>query len=148
MSIYWFTGQPGAGKTTLAKELVKYLQTTQRGIHHVDGDNLREIFENKDYSISGRKKNIDLAQKISKFLSIKGNDVVVSLVSPFKDQRDQFKKEMMNVIEIYVYTTEQRGRENFHVLDYEPPTENFIKIDTTNKKIEESFIELIKMIDL
>jgi adenylylsulfate kinase-like enzyme len=148
MSIYWFTGQPGAGKTTLAKELVKYLQTTQRGVHHVDGDDLREIFENKDYSISGRKKNIDLAQKISKFLSIKGNDVVVSLVSPFKEQRDQFKKEMMNVMEVYVYTTEQRGREIFHVPDYEPPTENFIKIDTTNKKIDESFIELIKMIDL
>jgi hypothetical protein len=61
--------------------------------------------------------------------------------------RDQFKSEN-SVIEIYVHTTETRGRENFHVTDYNPPTENFVDIDTTNKKIEESFIELIKIIDL
>ena len=69
--IYWFTGQPGAGKTTLAKELVKYLQSNQKGIHHIDGDDLRDIFKNKDYSEAGRRKNIELAQNIAKFLSIK-----------------------------------------------------------------------------
>ena len=146
--IYWFTGQPGAGKTTLAKELVKYLQSNQKGIHHIDGDDLRDIFKNKDYSEAGRRKNIELAQNIAKFLSIKNNDVIVSLVSPFKDQRDNFKKDMLNVVEIYVHTTEERGREGFHVSDYQQPTDNFINIDTTGKRVDESFIELIKIIDL
>ena len=146
--IYWFTGQPGAGKTTLAKELVKYLQSNQKGIHHIDGDDLRDIFKNKDYSEAGRRKNIELAQNIAKFLSIKNNDVIVSLVSPFKDQRDNFKKDMLNVVEIYVHTTEERGREGFHVSDYQQPTDNFINIDTTSKRVDESFIELIKIIDL
>ena len=146
--IYWFTGQPGAGKTTLAKELVKYLQSNQKGIHHIDGDDLRDIFKNKDYSEAGRRKNIELAQNIAKFLSIKNNDVIVSLVSPFKDQRDDFKKDMLNVVEIYVHTTEERGREGFHVSDYQQPTDNFINIDTTGKRVDESFIELIKIIDL
>ena len=146
--IYWFTGQPGAGKTTLAKELVKYLQSNQKGVHHIDGDDLRDIFKNKDYSEAGRRKNIELAQNIAKFLSIKNNDVIVSLVSPFKDQRDDFKKDMLNVVEIYVHTTEERGREGFHVSDYQQPTDNFINIDTTGKRVDESFIELIKIIDL
>jgi adenylylsulfate kinase-like enzyme len=142
--IYWFTGQPAAGKTTLAKELVTYLD---KNVIHIDGDDLRDIFQNKDYSESGRRKNIERAQDIARFMNEKGYSVVVSLVSPYKDMRDQFKSEN-SVIEIYVHTTETRGRENFHVTDYNPPTENFVDIDTTNKKIEESFIELIKMIDL
>lgn len=144
--IYWFTGQPAAGKTTLAKHLLSYLSNTEKVIH-VDGDDLRDIFKNKDYSETGRRRNIERAQDIARFMNEKGYSVVVSLVSPYKDQRDEFKSEN-NVIEIYVHTTEIRGRENFHVSDYDPPTENFIDIDTTNKGEDESFIDLIKLIDL
>jgi adenylylsulfate kinase-like enzyme len=144
--IYWFTGQPGAGKTTLAKHLISYLSNTERVIH-IDGDDLRDIFKNKDYSETGRRRNIERAQDIARFMNEKECSVVVSLVSPYKDQREEFK-ENNEVIEIYIHTSEVRGRENFHVLDYDPPTENFIEIDTTNKGEDESFIDLIKLIDL
>lgn len=144
--IYWFTGQPAAGKTTLAKHLISYLSNTEKVIH-IDGDDLRDIFKNKDYSEIGRRKNIERAQDIARFMNEKGYSVVVSLVSPYKDQRDEFK-ENNDVIEIYVQTSEIRGRENFHVSDYEPPTENFIEINTTNKGEDESFIELIKFMDI
>jgi adenylylsulfate kinase-like enzyme len=60
-------------------------------------------------------------------------------VSPYKDQRDKFKSKMgNNLIEVYVHTTEIRGRESFFVQDYEPPTENYIDIDTTNISINDS----------
>ena len=132
--IYWFTGQPGAGKTVLATELKKELLNS----FHVDGDDLREIFDNKDYSESGRRKNISLAQQLSHFLHNKGCDVVVSLVSPYKDQREEFKEKMGDDIkEIYVHTTEIRGREIFHVENYQKPTTNFIDIDTTNISIDD-----------
>ena len=144
--IYWFTGQPGAGKTTLAKHLISYLSNTERTIH-IDGDDLRDIFKNKDYSEIGRRRNIERAQDIARFMNEKGYSVVVSLVSPYKDQRDEFKVNN-NVIEIYVHTSEVRGREDFHVSDYNPPTENFIDINTTDKGEDESFIDLIKQIDL
>ena len=144
--IYWFTGQPGAGKTTLAKHLISYLSNTERVIH-IDGDDLRDIFKNKDYSETGRRRNIERAQDIARFMNEKGHSVVVSLVSPYKDQREEFKGNN-NVIEIYVHTSEVRGREDFHVPDYNPPTENFIDINTTNKGEDESFIDLIKLIDL
>lgn len=144
--IYWFTGQPGAGKTTLAKHLISYLSNTERTIH-IDGDDLRDIFKNKDYSETGRRRNIERAQDIARFMNEKGYSVVVSLVSPYKDQRDEFKVNN-NVIEIYIHTSEVRGREDFHVSDYNPPTENFIDINTTDKGEDESFIDLIKQIDL
>jgi adenylylsulfate kinase len=141
--IYWFTGQPGSGKTTLALELIKHLpaETTV----HIDGDDLRDIFKNKDYSEAGRRRNIERAQDIAKFLSIKGYSVVVSLVSPYKDQRENFKSENQ-VTEIYVYTTEIRGREHFAVNDYDPPTENYLDLDTTNQTIEETTNKLLNII--
>lgn len=134
--IYWFTGQPGAGKTVLANALnVKCLENKA---FHVDGDDLREIFDNKDYSELGRRKNIELAQHLAHFLHNKGQDVVVSLVSPYKDQREEFKEKMGdNLIEIYVYTTEIRGKENFHVKNYQPPLIGFIDANTTNCTPEE-----------
>ena len=49
--IYWFTGQPGAGKTTLAKHLMDNLG--EDNPIHIDGDDLRDIFQNKDYSELG-----------------------------------------------------------------------------------------------
>lgn len=138
--IYWFTGQPGSGKTTLVKHLINHFP--EEKVIHIDGDDLRDIFFNKDYSEFGRRKNIERAQDISLFLDRKGYTVFVSLVSPYKDQRDEFKK-TTDVIEIYVHTTENRGRESFHVVNYEPPTENFIDIDTTNVSIIDSVNKII-----
>ena len=141
--IYWFTGQPGAGKTTLAKGLMNRLSLVN--FIHVDGDDIRDIFQNKDYSENGRRQNIQKAQDISQFLYAKGNSVIVSLVSPYKDQRDNFKQNP-NVVEIYVHTDEIRGREQFHVQNYEPPTENFIEINTTNTTVEECIEKIVNYV--
>lgn len=138
--IIWLTGQPGSGKTTLAK----WLQASypNKGVV-VDGDDIREIFDNKDYSEQGRRKNIELAQNIAKFIHKKGDVAIVSLVSPYKDQRDTFKSIMgKDLIEVYVHTTDIRGREQFHVENYQPPTEFFIDIDTTNRPEFETVQEL------
>jgi adenylylsulfate kinase len=141
--IYWFTGQPGAGKTTLAKGLMNRLSLVN--FIHVDGDDIRDIFQNKDYSENGRRQNIQKAQDISQFLYAKGNSVIVSLVSPYKDQRDNFKQNP-NVVEIYVHTDEIRGREQFHVQNYEQPTENFIEINTTNTTVEECIEKIVNYV--
>ena len=114
---------------------------------HIDGDDLREIFVNKDYSEQGRRRNIERAQDLALFLHRKGYTVFVSLVSPYKDQRDSFKK-TSDAVEIYIHTTETRGRESFHVSNYEPPTENFIDIDTTDVSINESVEKILNIINL
>ena len=133
-------GQPACGKTTLAKKIA------ENDFVHIDGDDLRDIFDNKDYSEDGRRKNIALAQHISHFLSKKECNVVVSLVSPYKDQREEFKEKLGDLIqEIYIHTTDIRGRENFHVKDYQPPTSNYINIDTTNISVKNCINKIIKL---
>jgi len=139
--IYWFTGQPGAGKTSIAEVLITKLSNNT---FHVDGDDLREIFNNKDYSETGRRKNIELAQHITHFLHNKGNDVIVSLVSPYRDQREEFKSKLGDdIIEIYVHTENLRGREDFHVKNYEEPLENFLDMDTSDVIIETCVKEIL-----
>lgn len=146
--IYWFTGQPGAGKTTLVKLIYTYLSTLHPTI--IDGDDIREIFNNKDYSEVGRRKNVELAQHIAHFIHNKGGIVLVSLVSPYKDQRDSFKELIGkdNIKEIYVHTTEERGREKFFVEGYQPPTENFIECDTTIDNEFQTYRKLLVKLDL
>lgn len=129
--IYWFTGQPGAGKTTLCQYLK--LNKFKRKCMHIDGDDLRDLFHNKDYSEEGRRKNIERAQTIAQYLNAKGYTVLVSVVSPYRDQREAFKKMLGNqLVEVYVHTSNDRGRNDFQVQEYEAPEENYIEIDTTD----------------
>lgn len=143
--IYWLTGQPGAGKTTLATQLNETIHNN-KSCFHIDGDDIRELFDNKDYSEQGRRKNVELAQQISQYLNSKGVDVIISLVSPYKDQRESFKTKMgNNIVEIFVHTSEIRGREKFFVIDYEPPTNNFINMDTTNVSVDECIGRILEI---
>jgi adenylylsulfate kinase-like enzyme len=147
--IYWFTGQPGHGKSVLSSLLKEEIEKTGKIVVSVDGDDIREIFVNKDYSKEGRYKNITLAQQISKFCHLKGFDVVVSLVSPYLDLRESFKSELgKDIKEIYVHTTEIRGREKFHSLDYEKPITNYIDIDTTLDSPEDSLKVILNSITI
>ena len=139
--IIWLTGQPGSGKTTICKRIL----WDKPGVFHIDGDDLRDLFDNKDYSENGRRKNIELAQQIAEYLYKKGKDVVVSLVSPYKDQRDKFKEKIGdNLYEVYLYTSEIRGREDYFVNEYEPPTEKYLRLDTTKDSIEESVKKVLE----
>ena len=126
--IYWFTGQPCAGKTVLANMLKEeHLPNAFR----IDGDDMRELFSNKDYSIKGRVENVGTAQRISHYLHNQGHDIIVSLVSPYIDQREDFKTLLGDDIkEIYVHTTEIRERDHFAAIAYTPPYENYIDINT------------------
>jgi len=146
--IYLFTGQPGSGKTTLAKKLQIWLQTDKKNwrksVFHIDGDQLRELFPNKDYSKEGRERNIQKAFDIAKYLDKSGNDVVISLVSPYREMREHLKSEC-KVQEVYCHTKKIRGREDFFALDYEKPIEFFINLDTSYS-VDDTFKNLIKHI--
>ena len=139
--IYWFTGQPAHGKTVLANMLKEELPNAFR----IDGDDMRELFSNKDYSINGRVNNVNTAQKIAHYLHNQGKDVIVSLVAPYIDQREDFKKLIgtENMVEFYVHTSEPRERDHFKAIAYTPPISNFVDIDTTHDTPEQSF-EIVK----
>jgi len=134
--IYWFTGQPGAGKSTLARALKMALESNGKPAVHIDGEALREIMANVDYSRPGRVANMIAAQKLAALIRNDGISVVASFVSPFRDIREKFKKNNP-VLEIYVHTHQPRGREDKFAKDYEPPLESFLDLDTTNISVAE-----------
>ena len=146
--IYLLHGQPKSGKSILGQRLQFWLQTDKKNwrksVFHIDGDQLREIFPNTDYSKEGRYKNITKAFDIAKYLDASGNDVVISLVSPYRELREQFKSEC-KVTEIYCHTKKMRGREDKFALDYEPPIEFFVDLDTSDSP-DSTFSKLIKLL--
>jgi adenylylsulfate kinase len=146
--IYNLIGQPHAGKTTLARHLRTALEINnpQRKALIIDGDDLRKILNNKDYSKEGRRDNISKAYAIAKYLDADFlHDVIIAVVSPFLDLREEFKL-TADVVEIYVHTDNIRGRENFHVEYFEKPESNFIDIDTTDVDELTSVNELLEKI--
>jgi adenylylsulfate kinase-like enzyme len=120
--IIWFTGQPKSGKTTLAK-----LLSTELKCPWIDGDEVRRIIGNHDYSELGRRENIELIQRMAVVSNRHNKYCVVSAVAPFRDQRDKFKSEH-NVLEVYLKS--MIVRIGHHVPYYEPPLLYFLELDT------------------
>lgn len=148
--IYWFIGQPGAGKTTLSKKFKSHNERIVETVYF-DGDDLRKMFKNsykpetftKEYRI---EQNVNL-QNLAKYIHSQGFDVVISTVNPYRDVRDKFKDEMgLDILEIYVHR-DTSIRESFKVPDYEEPTNRYIDINTTGCTEEQSLTELIIGID-
>ena len=146
--IIWFTGQPGSGKTTLAHHIIEHFKKSSDSklkIINIDGDDLRSINKNKDYSKEGRIKNISTAISIIRFLANKGYICIVSIVAPYRFLRDELKDEFP-FLEVYLHTSEIRGREDFFALDYEEPIDsNHLVIDTGQLNIKESLNEVLNV---
>lgn len=146
--LYWFTGQAGAGKTTLALALKNKLEIkSPQKVVILDGDEIRELFNNKDYSKEGREKNVDMVQNCCRFLAKNDIVIIVCMVSPFAQQRMNLCKEL-DGIEIYVKCDSERGREHFHVDYFEEPIADFsynhVTMNTTFVEPKEAFEELWK----
>ena len=131
--IYWFTGQRGVGKTTLASKLKEFLQTEKR--------NWR-----KDVFLIDKPHHSQLGEAtiISSFLWENNCDVVVSITDNSKEERDEFKAFLKgDVVEIYVHSSRKKVKELPQIEGYEPPTENYFEIDTTSDNPTQSFSKLI-----
>lgn len=120
--IIWFTGQPKSGKTTLAR-----LLSTELKCPWIDGDEVRRIVGNYDYSELGRRENIELIQDMAVVSHRHSKYCVVSAVAPFRDQRDRFKSEHA-VLEVYLKS--MAVVTPHHVPYYEPPLVYFLELDT------------------
>ena len=145
--VLWLTGQPGSGKTTLANSIINELSKDSKDLKiiNLDGDDLRLINKNKDYSKEGRIKNISTAISIIRFLASKQFICIVSIVAPYRFLRDELKEEFP-FLEVYLHTNEIRGREDFFAKDYEIPNDpNHLAIDTGQLNIKESVHEILNV---
>lgn len=141
--IYLLIGQPGSGKTTMAELLVKRLGT---GTIWIDGDDLRDIFPNTDYSYSGRIRNIEKAFTIARFMSVKGHNVVISMVCPYRAIREDLKANN-EVKEVLFIRDTHAGREKFHVSNFEEPLNNFLQFKNLDN-LDRSFMELCLLLEV
>jgi adenylylsulfate kinase-like enzyme len=132
-------GQPGSGKSTIANALCDGIRPLRFPIN-IDGDDLRRTFKDIDYSRNGRIHNLNRASSIAAFLDSKGHDPVLSLVYPYKEAREYLNSLSSDVVWIYLtYDGTRRGREDFHVKDFEScDDEDVIHINTSEKSISES----------
>lgn len=136
-------GQPTSGKTTLAKAYQQNIFLDYGvSVPIVDGDDIRAMFNNQDYSKEGRIKNLNRISDIATFLNKQYYVVLVSAVYPLQEARtylDQLNPEQV----IWVHLTYQgiRGREANHVKDYELPnpldTPNLLTLNTMTDDVEQ-----------
>ena len=140
--IYWLCGQPGSGKTTLGIELIKHFQASGEKAMMIDGDKLRDITHNFDYTPLGREANLKSVQDIAKFLDDYGFHVVIAVVAPYNVHRARLKK-TNDMCEIYLHTEQQRGRESYFVQNFEVPQSNCLKLDTGKMTIDECMNEIL-----
>ncbi len=85
----WFTGLSGAGKSTLASGLDRALTDAGQHVYVLDGDNLRHgLTRYLGFSDADRKENVRLVAEVAKLMVDAGLIVLVSLISPFRADRD------------------------------------------------------------
>lgn len=139
--IFWFTGQPGSGKSTLGKALGAALKAKGYQVAELDGDEFRCETGNTDYSPTGREMNVRNGQRRAAELTAQGFNVVAAFVSPHRALREEFKQSHA-VLEIYVHSSRPSAKDRFRVPYYEPPLTGYFDIDTSSQSVEQS-IELI-----
>ena len=101
--VIWFIGLSGSGKTTISTKFIKHLKKkSDKHIIHLDGDNIRFLFQNNDYSILGREKNAKLLSNLSKFLNDDNVIVVASVLSIFPEWQKWNRDNIKGYFEIYI----------------------------------------------
>lgn len=140
--IYLLNGQPGSGKTNIAKELTKLVANPI----HIEENKLRDILDNHDYTHEGKIEFIKNIITIAKYLDNEQFNVIISVVCPYRYLRESFKKNN-NVKEIYVHNDNLSFRKKKNFCDnYEIPVDNYIDINNTNLSIDESINIILKFL--
>ena len=103
-AVIWLTGLSGAGKTTIAKSLMEKLKKKSIVPVMLDGDEIRHAIRQQGFDEDSRKKHNLNVGYMSSLLEKQGNIVIVALVSPYDDIRNDVRKMCTNFIEVYIST--------------------------------------------
>ncbi|WP_310430265.1 adenylyl-sulfate kinase [Chamaesiphon sp. VAR_48_metabat_135_sub] len=99
----WFTGLSGAGKTTIARAVMKELQTTDAKVEILDGDEIRQnLCKGLGFSTVDRQENIRRIGFVANLLTRNGVIVLVSAIAPHLEIRQELRQNIGDFIEVYV----------------------------------------------
>ena len=158
--VIWFTGLSGAGKTTIAEELIIKLKKQGIKAEHLDGDSVRTIFPKTGFQKQDRIKHIKQVGYLASKLEANGIFVVASFISPYKESREFVRNLCNDFVEIHVstpieicenrdvkglYKKARNGEiKNFTGINdpYEVPINPELSVDTSNISIEKA-VEIV-----
>ena len=100
----WFTGLSGAGKTTIAEIVERELRMRHGKIEVLDGDIVRtNLSKGLGFSREDRDTNVLRIGFVADLLTRNNVGVIVSAISPFKEVRDQERRNVgEGFIEVFV----------------------------------------------
>ena len=103
----WFTGLPGAGKSTIASAVEERLIEAGRPAFLLDGDNLRHgLNGDLGFDDQARTENVRRTAHVARLLAESGTVALVSLVSPYAADREAaaalHAADELDFIEIFV----------------------------------------------
>lgn len=85
----WMTGLSGSGKSSVAVEVERRLVAAGQPAYILDGDNLRHgLNADLGFSPEDRQENVRRVAQVAKLLADAGIVAIVSLVSPYRADRD------------------------------------------------------------
>ncbi len=158
----WLTGLPSAGKSTIAGIVEKDLRSRGLPVEVLDGDVVRtNLSKGLGFSREDRDINIRRIAFVSKLLTRNGVVVIVAAVSPYRNTRDEARKEIGRFFEVHVkcpidvlverdvkglYAQALRGEiSNFTGVSdpYEDPDNPEVVIETDLESADESAVRVL-----
>ena len=163
--VYWFTGLSGAGKSTIAQGVKRWLEKEKKKVILLDGDTIRSK-SNKHLSFSSKDilENNAFITRLCLQCQSQYDYILVSVISPYLQSRQEARRMIgRNYYEVFVqasldevikrdvkgmYKKALKGEiKNFIGFDpdtpYEPPKHPEITLDTEAEDASKSIQKVI-----
>ncbi len=99
----WFTGLSGAGKTTISRLVEAELRERGFPVEVLDGDVVRQnLSQGLGFTKADRDTNIRRIAFVSKLLTRNNVATLVAAISPYREVREEARKEIGSFVEVYV----------------------------------------------
>ena len=161
------TGLTGAGKSTIATALERYLFDRGNSIVRLDGENVRlGISKDLGFTSEDRSENLRRVAEVARLMNSQGLIAIAALLAPEADSRSRAQQLVGDAqwIEVFLdtpisvcrdrdtsglYEAAERGEiHDFPGVSatYEAPKDADLRLDTSNMTVDQSVLEIISLL--